>query len=186
MDLYFMALIPDRGLREQIRTLKTEIKRKYKAKHALKLPAHITLQIPFKMTKEEEVTFIKAVGSFAEEQPPFKIEVSGFDCFPPRVIFLKVLNQEPLKILHTQLQQVIEDILQLKDREKTLSIHPHITIASRDLSREAFKNGWSDFEKRDFKASFLADKIYLLKHNGNSWEVHHIFSFKKNDLSAIK
>ena len=46
--LYFIALIPGKELKEKVRAVKERMKADYNAGHALKSPAHITLQMPFK------------------------------------------------------------------------------------------------------------------------------------------
>ena len=54
MDLYFIAIIPYSELREKVRKVKERMKAEYGAGHALKSPAHITLQMPFKRSSADE------------------------------------------------------------------------------------------------------------------------------------
>ncbi|MBI6116478.1 2'-5' RNA ligase family protein [Salegentibacter maritimus] len=66
MPLYFIAIMLPEEISMRIKSLKLEIAEKYEAKHALKLPAHITLQIPFKIPETEEEKLIEALQGFAE------------------------------------------------------------------------------------------------------------------------
>ena len=179
MNLYLIALIPYHQLREQIRYLKEEMKEHFNAKHALKSPAHITLQMPFKRSKEDEHHLISILQEFASGQYSFKVELSDFSCFTPHVIFVKVKNHEPIIELHSNMKKVLLDGLSFKEYEVSKNIHPHMTIATRDLTEKAFLKAWSAFEKREFKASITAKSIYLLKHNGKSWDIYKEFLFQE-------
>ena len=178
MNLYFIALIPYHKLREQIMSLKEEMKERFNAKHALKSPAHITLQMPFKRSKEHELHLINTLQKFGSRQQAFTIELSGFDCFAPRVIFVKVTDHNPIVSLHAELKKPLIDNLVFDQKEITTKIHPHMTIATRDLIEGAFDRAWLEFEKRKFRATFLARSIFLLKHNGKYWDILMEFPFK--------
>ena len=179
VNLYFIALIPHLELREQIKTLKEEIKERFNAPHALRSPAHITLQMPFKRSKKDEPYLINALQEFATYQKMFTVNLSGFDCFSPKVIFVKIIDHEPIISIHTQLQKVLTEKMTFKENVITQNFHPHMTIASGDLSVEAFCEAWVEFEKREFEASFLTMSLFLLKHNGKFWEIYQEFLFKK-------
>lgn len=166
--LYFIALIPPDDLEKQIREYKKEIKEKFDAKHALKLPAHITLQQPFWLPESRENELIKGLENLAGRQSSFPIVLEGFGCFSPRVIFVKVQEHEPVLALQKSLLEELGDIV---PSDKKSIIHPHMTIASRDLKKEEFKAAWGEFKHRKFKAEFSARNIFLLKHNGKSWDI---------------
>lgn len=73
--------------------------------------------------------------------------------------------------LFEKLRESLYSQIKLKENEKMDSIDPHLTIAFRDLSKEAFAQAWPELQQRDFEVSFIADKLFLLKHNGKVWEV---------------
>lgn len=178
MPLYFIALIPDAKPAEKIQKLKERIKEKFGAKHALKLPAHITLQIPFKLELEKEERLVQSLVDFSELQESFQVELSGFGAFPPRVIFVKIKNHQPLIILHQKLQDMLSENFKLTQREKIKEIHPHITLASRDLTKDNFFRAWEEFKEKEFHNSFLDKSYFLLKHNGKNWEIIKEFFFR--------
>ncbi len=179
MSMYFIALIPPEALCERIRLLKLEIAEKYGAKHALKLPAHITLQIPFRIPDENESGLVELLKFFVAKQSGFTIKVSGFKKFSNRVIFADVETKQPVIELCERLQKLLTSNLDLKDHEKTNKIHPHFTLASRDLDYRTFPLVWADFKDREFQDFFQAKSIFLLKHNGKSWDVFKEFEFAK-------
>lgn len=171
MSLYFIALIPDPALKEKIRLIKEAIKEKYNTNHALKLPAHITLQVPFKMESTREGELFTFLNTFAQNQKGIIIELSGFGAFPPRVLFIKVKNHEPIKDMHKKLQSLLDIKITLNEREKVKEIHPHVTLATRDLTRKNFFNALEDLKQQEFTDSFFAKSLFLLKHNGKNWGI---------------
>ncbi|UOB19162.1 2'-5' RNA ligase family protein [Abyssalbus ytuae] len=180
--LYFIALIPPETLCEEIKNLKEEMRSRFNTKHALKSPAHITLQMPFKRPVKDENEIVNQLRDFASLQSTFHIGLKGFDCFKPRVIFIKIENHLPIIKLHKQLNQLLKKELDFKDNELTAKIHPHITIATRDLSIDGFKNAWPEYDKRDFKRLFTVKSLFLLKHNGKSWDIYKEFPFNNKNI----
>lgn len=178
-NLHFIALIPHLELREHIKALKTEMKARFNAGRALRSPAHITLQMPFRCPAKEEPRLIHTLQAFAAIQKPFRVTLSGFGCFSPKVIFIKVLDHDPIIAVHSQLKQALTDHMAFKAKGTTQNFHPHMTIASRDLRVAAFKEAWGEFEKREFEASFLTQSLFLLKHNGKCWDIYREFLFDK-------
>jgi len=77
-DLYLIALIPPEELKEQVRILKTEMRERFNASHALKAPAHITLQMPFRREPEFEERLIPELEQFSGTIQPFPVQIDGF------------------------------------------------------------------------------------------------------------
>jgi 2'-5' RNA ligase len=180
MDLYFIALIPHRELREEIRKIKERMKTEYGAGHALKSPAHITLQMPFKRSSEDETKLSAVLRSFASTEEPFKVELNGYDAFAPRVIFVKITQPVTVRALHLRLKEVLLTDLHFSPGEIMKDVQPHITVATRDLSKEAFNEAWTKLLKEEFKASFDVHSVFLLKHNGRNWDILEEFPFGNN------
>lgn len=179
-ELYFIAIVPGPDLREKVKKLKEEMKLNYKAGHALKSPAHITLQMPFKREAKAEAEMSKELKSFAAQQKPFQVDLSGFGAFRPRVMFIKVVEPEPIIKLHAGLRGLLSDKLDFSKEELMQTVQPHMTIATRDLEKEMFFNAWPHFENRDFEDSFRVSSLFLLKHNGRNWDLFREFSFGRD------
>jgi 2'-5' RNA ligase len=155
---------------------------RFGASHALKSPPHITLQMPFRRTVDQEAAIVETLGVFAAKEYSFIIDLQGFDCFSPRVIFIRVKDHQPIAELHARLNQLLTNQLDFKQKELTARIHPHMTIATRDLPPEAFNKAWPALEGRSFEGSFRANAITLLKHNGKHWDVFKEFGFRKDQI----
>jgi len=177
-NLYLIALVPGEELREQVRKLKLEMSDRFGASHALKAPAHITLQMPFRRDEEHEPFIVDKLREFSLNRPPFTVSVNGFDAFPPRVIFLKLTEHEPIKKLHAELINFLKNQLKFTEKELNEQFHPHMTIATRDLSKKMFHKAWPEYQDRKFESIFLADRLHLLRHNGKQWELFEEFPFE--------
>ncbi len=177
--LYFIALMPPESIRKEVETFKKEIKAKHGIKHALKLPAHITLQIPFRISESELKILIERLDDFCLNHKAFLTKLNGFGRFSKQVIFIKVEEHEPYLTLHEELQQLILNFIDLKKHEIASKMHPHLTIATRDLKRTEFPAVWEDFKNRNYTASFLAQEISLFKHDGKNWKVIKKFSLQE-------
>lgn len=178
MDLYLIALIPHLALRNDIKALKEEIYINTNAKKALNSPAHITIQRPFRREAAFEEKMIFSLDSFFEKQNSFEVFLSGFGCFTPRTIFVNVIASQELISLHQKLNTTLLDQLQFKEKELSKNITPHVTIANRDLNQTEFYRVWPNYKNREFDAVFTVKSIYLLKHNGENWDIIKEFLFK--------
>ncbi|WP_340106807.1 2'-5' RNA ligase family protein [Rhodohalobacter sp. 8-1] len=176
-ELYLIALIPHEELRNDVRKLKLEMKERFNASHALKSPAHITLQMPFRRDEANEDALAAALETFAKKHQAFDIRISGFDAFPPRVLFLSIEDHKPVANLHADLQILLKDTLNFPEKELMSRFHPHITIATRDLSKKMFHKAWPEFKEREFEGAFTANSLHLLKHNGKNWDMYREFGF---------
>lgn len=177
--LYFIALVPEPEIRDQVRDLKEEMKERFGAKHALKSPAHITLQKPFRRPEDMEAEIVQELEKLASKQQPFTVPLKDFGAFPPRVIFVKAENHDPVQQLHENLKKVLSDQFDFTPKEIQTEVHPHMTIATRDLSKSAFHKAWPKFEQRAYEAAFHVKSLFLLKHNSKSWDIYKEFSFEE-------
>lgn len=179
MALYFIALLLPDSFQKQIRDIKLEIAKKYEAKHALKLPAHITLQVPFKMDSTNENELVRLLKIFSESNQEFPVILKNFGRFGQKVIFINIEDHTSLIQLHSNLQEELNKFLQFKLGAEFPKIHPHITLATRDLHHKQFPEAWADFKERKFSAQFEANRLCLFKHNGKTWDVFEKFEFDK-------
>lgn len=177
-SLYFIAIVPNEPLLSEINTIKAEAAMRYKTKASLKSPAHITLFPPFMWPQSNEVDLLEALSTIPQQAKSFDIVLENFDCFPPKVIFIKpVISQEIknlFKNLHIHLRESIGLVNHYFEHTR---FHPHMTIMHRDFGQIIFKKAWKVFKEQEFSARFTVSKIVLLKHNGLYWEVFQEFSF---------
>jgi len=179
-NLYFIALIPGKELRDRVRAVKERLKAGYNAGHALKSPAHITLQMPFKRSSAEEPAISAALGRFATGEESFTIDLDGYGCFAPRVIYIRITNPEPVRALHGRLKTVLAGDLNFDRSGFMGDVQPHITVATRDLTKDSFADAWPEIKDEEFRGSFQVHSLFLLKHNGKNWDILEEFPFGKN------
>lgn len=175
MNLYFIGVVPSKKLSKEIRLIKEEFKLRYLAKHALKLPAHITLIPPFRSNREGDL--IIKLREFSAGQKEFQVCLDGFGSFSPKVIFVDISNSKQLEDLQRDLFSSIKDYLP-EEINSEKKFHPHITLATKDLYRKKFKDAWEDFRNRKFSAYLKVNKLSLFKHNGKTWDVYKEFRFE--------
>lgn len=174
--LYFIAFVPPAPVFEEALKLKQYFKETYHSKAALNSPPHITLHMPFKWKIEKEEKLITELKEFTAKNEPIKICLDGYGAFAPRVIYLNVVTSEPMLLFQKALEKFCKRRLNLFNANRLdHPFHPHLTLAFRDLKKEAFNTAWEEFRKRDYKAEFIADRLTLLKHTGNVWDVYKEF-----------
>ena len=134
--------------------------------------------MPFRRQEAFEPALVQTLKSLACQQQVFRVPLTGFDCFPPRVLFVKVGNQEAITELYNRLQKVLKEDLGFRQHEQGFRFHPHMTIATRDLSEGSFLRAWPEFAKRTFDDGFVVKSLFLLKHNEKKWQLFREFPFQ--------
>ena len=179
--LYFIALIPPSPIYDEALEQKNYFKENYNSKASLNSPPHITLHMPFRWKEKKENELIQTVEEFVKSFEPIKVCLDNFSAFPPRVIFINVVKSEALDQLQKSIQRFCKKELNLFNANyKEQAFHPHLTLAFRDLKKPNFKKAWEEFEMKEYKAEFIADRIALLKHNGKIWEVFKEFNLESS------
>lgn len=138
---------------------------------ALRSPAHITLVPPFRADDGKEDELANLLGRFASGRQPFTVELENFGAFPPRVIYVAVKPSAALGLLHKEITDFFAHQSSIPIQRDARPFVPHLTIATRDLSREQFDYAWSSFSARSFTAAFQADRLSLLKFIQGRWEL---------------
>ncbi|WP_274475814.1 2'-5' RNA ligase family protein [Mangrovimonas aestuarii] len=180
-DLYFISILPPKDIHQKVKEIKESLKERFGVRRALNAPAHITLQMPFKRSETEIKQTIETLTDFALKQESFKIALDGFGHFSSNVIYIKIRDHEKLNNLQLNLKTLLLDKLKFKNTEINHKFHPHLTIATRDLSKTLYKTIWTEFENKPFNTEFTANAIFLLKHNGRYWDIHKKIDFLINN-----
>lgn len=174
--LFFIALLPDEALQQEITVFKNHCAQHFGASHALTSPPHITLVSPFSWKMSDLSLLEDALEGFAASQRPFDIKMSGFGCFPPRVVFVDIVPNPTLSTLAADLAQFLEKRIGLV-RKTSHGFNPHATIAHRDLKEAVFQEAWDFFSKIEFRRAFMADGLTLLRHEQRCWQIEETFLF---------
>jgi 2'-5' RNA ligase len=174
--LWFIAVLPPPEIQEEVTAFKLQAKERFKSKHALKSPPHLTLIPPFRMQEAKLDRLHSFLTEFAASRHSFELELSGFDCFAPRVIFVDIAPSEALNDLQAHLKRELLASFELELRMRS-GFHPHMTIAFKDLSRSKFEEAWSFFNRQTYERPFIVNAVFLLKYEDRRWKIHQQFSF---------
>jgi 2'-5' RNA ligase len=179
-NLYFIAIIPKKELREKITAFKQDFANRFNSKKALKVFPHITLKAPFKLLPNAHEELLKWFNDLHLLQKQFSIQLENFGAFDNKrnpVVFVQPVATKELQALQQQLIASFNSVFPGTIHPTDLKFHPHITIAYRDLSIEMFKQAWEEYKYKSFHASFRADAVYLLQHDSRKWNIistHHL------------
>lgn len=177
---YFIAIVPPSEILEQIEHVKQTISTKYATKGALRSPAHITLQMPFKWPEKKLALLEEKISQFVLGQSGFAIQLKNFGAFPPRVIYVDIAENEKLQNLQQHLERWLKVHLHIFGANHShRAFHPHITVAFRDLKKPAFFQAWTAWKDGIFSADFMLKNISLLKHDGKKWQVFADYELNK-------
>jgi 2'-5' RNA ligase len=177
MHMYYAALLLPEELNRIILPLKEWMRDRFDCSVGLKSPAHLTLLPPFWMDPSLEEDLRSDMNAFSATQKSFPVCSNDFSAFRPRTLFIDVVVDEPLKALKHACDDWFRPRTQYGIKLESRPFHPHITIATRDLSKAAFAEAWSHFEAKTFRECWQVDAVSILKHNGRGWDVWHAAPF---------
>jgi 2'-5' RNA ligase len=173
-NLYFIAIIPKRELREKITVIKQDFARRFNSSKALKVYPHITLKAPFKLPVHTHEQLLNWFKNMHIQHKQFSIELKDFGAFHNKkspVIFIKPEFSNDLKTLQ---EKIIENYINYMSEEVNqthIFFKPHVTVAYRDLSVDNFAKAWQEYQHKKFDALFKVDAFYLLQHDSRKWNI---------------
>jgi len=180
-NLYFIAIVPPEPLKTDAQKIKEDFAAEYGTSIGLKSPPHITLIAPFTTDQDTVSEVIELLNRFAQTSGGFPLHIDGFDHFNKKVIFLKPVTNRPLSALWRRLN--VEFYKHFSGREQpSHSFRPHMTIAYRDLSPEVFDLSWEIYREKPFIAQCMIDRLFLLRHNRETWVELKAFPFGQLQL----
>lgn len=176
---FFIALILPQNVQNYANQLIQELGDRYRTR-ASKAPPHITLQPPFLWHLETISEVESSLSKFVQIQSAVPIQLSGFGAFAPRVLFINVLKTPELLNCQTNLMAHLAKELEIIDPvSQNRPFSPHVTIASRNLTRHTFKQIHAELQERQAEFEFICDRLTLLIHNGQRWQPHAEFPFRQ-------
>jgi 2'-5' RNA ligase len=182
--MYFIAHVLPAELNEKIQFYKQVMLERYGCKVGLKSPAHITLIAPFWLEPGKEKGLINNLDLISRDHCPFIINTLNFAAFKPRTIFIDVIDNKDLNTLKSSIERQFVNNKDYNIKSEDRPFKPHITIATRDLTKKSFSEAWAHFENKQFEKKWVANSISLLHHNKKNWDVIHTsqFSIASNQL----
>ncbi|TMI85635.1 MAG: 2'-5' RNA ligase family protein [Bacteroidetes bacterium] len=169
--MYFIAIVAPEDINTTILKWKQMMKERFGCVVALRSPAHITLIPPFWLDENEEHHLKNATAEFSQSRAGFEIRLKDFAAFKPRVIYVDVMPNQELQSLHAQLEEFLILKKQFSISKDERPLHPHVSIATRDLHKKAFQEAWEIFKEKKYESSWIASGISILKHDQKKWDV---------------
>jgi 2'-5' RNA ligase len=174
---YFIAIIPPSPIVEQVQQWKEYFNTKFNSKASLNSPPHITLHMPFEWKTVKESNLIEKLAALAQSQNQIDVDLNGFACFAPRVIYINV-ESASLNQLQANVVQFCKTELNLFNANRlNQPYHPHLTVAFRDLKKQVFAEAWTSVKDVSFSARFTCSTLVLLRREGKRWQPRANFSF---------
>lgn len=172
---FFVALMPPVEVQTYAEGVIQELGQRYRT-YTAKAPPHITLQPPFLYA---EATVLETwLSRFASQQAAVPVHLFGFGSFAPRVLYINVLRTPELLALQAALSSQLDIELGIVDpASKQRPFAPHLTVASRNLTRQTFRQAWAELQSRTVEWQFVVDRLTLLVHNGQCWQIQTEFAF---------
>lgn len=172
---FFIALIPPQAIQDYANQVIQELGDRFQMGTA-KAPPHVTLQAPFQWPLSQVEALEGCLQQQSQSFTSVPVQIQGFGVFAPRVLYLNVLKTAELLMLQANLAIALETHLGIVDaKSKTRSFAPHLTVASRNVTRETFKQAWADLKTRSVELEWLSDRLMLLIHDGQRWQVRSDF-----------
>ena len=179
--LYYIAVVLPSPLADTVKTLQNRVHTEYHSRAALRSPPHITLQAPIRLVLDQVGVLKQVLTEFASSYSAVSIELDGFGCFPPRVVFVRVIENQALSLIQHDLIKTLTEHQIVGSGEQALrAFRPHVTIAFRDLIQRHFRSLWGEVEHKSFVDRFTAGGITLLRHNGKIWAAEADFLFRQD------
>lgn len=173
-NLYFIALIPKRELRERITFIKQDFANRFSSKIALKVYPHITIKAPFKCSANAHSELVNWFSDLHLNQKPYTIQLKGFGTFQNKhnpVVYVKPIVSQELEQMQKQIITSFSSLFPGDINKVDIDFKPHVTVAYRDLSPDMFAKAWKEYVHKPFDAEFEIDAFYLLQHDTKKWNI---------------
>ncbi len=169
--MYFIAVLCPPELDKKVLQYKLWMKEQFGCTVAMKSPAHITLVPPFWLENESESKLLEHFHAFTSDMQEIQIQTNGYGHFSKRVLYLNVEKNPALEELKLQAEAHFITAFNKAIRKEDREFHPHVTIATRDMSPSAFYKAWEQLSVQNFTYSFLTKTIALLKLSLGKWNI---------------
>ena len=182
LQRFFIALVPPPEIQAFVNEIKDYFKQQYDSRKAFNSPPHITLQAPFEWSTEQDLDeLIETLKGFADKRRGKEVAIAlrNFGAFPPKVIYVDVVQSRELMALHHELAKLMETKYGIADH-RYRSFCPHMTVAFRDLTKAAFHQAWPEFQQKTLAFDFTAQNLTLLHHDGQQWQIYQEYPFSKH------
>lgn len=180
--LKLVAIVPPEPLYSFVKEEQNFIAQKWNARQALRTPPHITLIPPISLDEDESVELERISQETASNHPSFRLKVTRYDSFSPKVIYLKPSFPHALSVLYTDLMKtILANIPHAMQKYPYESFVPHITLAYRDLDPLRFKEVWKYYKNKKVNFTVDIDRICILDNTPDGWVITNTYELTGNN-----
>lgn len=175
--IYFIAYLLQGEAKDFHEQLVKDIAKKFDVhyREQKKIPAHITLKEPFKTNRIEDIE--KILASFVKKHGSSSLQIQGFNHFGNKVIFQDIYPSEEAKKTMLALFKELKKIPWMQwQKHSGKDLILHATIAYKDIQPKC-NDIWGYVSKISYNYVVPFDKITILKHENNQWQVYKEYEF---------
>jgi len=173
-NLYFIALIPKRELREKINAFKHDFANRFNSSKALKVCPHITLKAPFKCSENAHKELLKWFADLHINQKHFSIQLKDFGAFHNKrspVVYVNPIVTKELQFMQKEIIASFSSLFPADIHPVDVDFNPHVTVAYRDLEPAMFEKAWEEYKNKSFNEEFEVVAFFLLQHDTKKWNI---------------
>src|SRR5688572_31390663 len=109
-NLYFIAIIPQNQVSDEITAFRLEFAKRFQSKAALKNMPHITLKTPFKFPAADQQALTDWFDGLSFSIPKFEIELDNFGSFQNKNKPVVYVHPKETPLLLALQQQLIQQL----------------------------------------------------------------------------
>jgi 2'-5' RNA ligase len=184
---YFLILSLPAALQEEILRLRQDFHNTFETHHKIKGRPSLALALflQYETMEQKVVNMFQHVASFFA---PLEIELQNFGSFPTHSIYIAVRENSAIYTLAKDIRSNSKGILQVnKETKPMIMLTPHIGIV-RKLKPEVYEQSWQKYKDLDFRGSFIASEMILLRRSTHDrkWQLVSRFSFQNRTLPSTQ
>ncbi|MFA6429702.1 MAG: 2'-5' RNA ligase family protein [Patescibacteria group bacterium] len=174
---YFLGFVLRGPSADWTTHLKKDIARPFGLSWSLTYPPHITLFYPFETNRIEDVR--QLLEEVATRITPFDVDITGYNHFETDVWFVEPEQRDELFQLKQSIAIPLSALLQIKENDKGLTPHFHITLAHKELTPESFAAIGKQLQATPIPFdSLLIDSVSILRKTDTDWVEEARIPFK--------
>ena len=179
--LKLVAIVPPEPLFSFVKEEQNFIAQKWNVRQALRTPPHITLIPPISLDEGESEELDRISKEIASMHASFRLKVTKYETFSPKVIYIKPSFPYVLRVLYTDLMDaIIAKIPHAIQKYPYESFVPHITIAYRDLDPLRFKEVWKYYKNKKVNFAVDIERICILDNSAEGWVISDSYELTAN------
>ncbi|NML19631.1 2'-5' RNA ligase family protein [Pseudoflavitalea sp. G-6-1-2] len=158
---YRLVIQTDAIVRQQVWLEQQDLIIKYGLKGPIRSGNQITVA-RFAVREGMEDTLMRWMQKICSNHRSFMVTLNNYSGFPPNTIYLRVQDQWPFQQLIRQLKPVEDYIRSSACPPPLMNLRPYLDISGL-LPEAVYEKAITDYARRSFHSSFLANDLLLIR-----------------------